>query len=62
MKKALSSGTWLLPMHDQPAKVDRMGRVVGRLEGKSIPGPLATFGNEDGRAFDQQLNLAECMS
>jgi glyoxylase-like metal-dependent hydrolase (beta-lactamase superfamily II) len=61
VKKALRSGTWLLPMHDQPAKLDRMGRVIGRLEGKSIPGPLATVGNEDGKALEPDLNRAQNM-
>ena len=61
VKKALSSGAWLLPMHDQPAKLDRAGRVIGRLEGKSIPGPLSTVEHEDGKAWDQDLSRAQNM-
>jgi glyoxylase-like metal-dependent hydrolase (beta-lactamase superfamily II) len=37
-KKALSSGVFLLPMHDRPAKVEH-SRVVGRLH-DSVPGPV----------------------
>ena len=41
VKKALQSGSWLLPMHDQPARLDRTGRVTGRLRGTVIPGPVS---------------------
>ena len=37
IKKALNSGTFVLPMHDFPARVEH-GRVVARL-GQSVPGP-----------------------
>lgn len=39
IKKALATGDWLLPGHDQPAKVE-FGRVVGRVEGSVVPGPV----------------------
>lgn len=38
IKKLLSNYTFLLPMHDKPAKVERQ-RVVGRL-GAIVPGPI----------------------
>jgi glyoxylase-like metal-dependent hydrolase (beta-lactamase superfamily II) len=38
IKKVLSSGTFVLPIHDWPARVER-GRVVSRLIGDSVPGP-----------------------
>lgn len=38
IKKALASGTWLLPMHDAPAKLEKGGLVVGRVAGTSVPG------------------------
>jgi glyoxylase-like metal-dependent hydrolase (beta-lactamase superfamily II) len=38
IKKALNSGTFLLPLHDWPARVAN-GRVVSRLVGGSVPGP-----------------------
>jgi len=37
IKKALNSGTFVLPIHDYPARVEH-GRVVSRL-GQSVPGP-----------------------
>jgi glyoxylase-like metal-dependent hydrolase (beta-lactamase superfamily II) len=37
IKKALNSGTYVLPMHDFPARVDG-GRVVARLR-DAVPGP-----------------------
>jgi glyoxylase-like metal-dependent hydrolase (beta-lactamase superfamily II) len=37
IKKALNAGTFVLPMHDFPARVDH-GRVVARLRG-AVPGP-----------------------
>jgi glyoxylase-like metal-dependent hydrolase (beta-lactamase superfamily II) len=37
IKKALNSGTFLLPVHDYPARIES-GRVVARL-GQSVPGP-----------------------
>jgi glyoxylase-like metal-dependent hydrolase (beta-lactamase superfamily II) len=39
--KVMRSGSWILPMHDQPVKVDRAEAVVGRLEGTTLPGPVA---------------------
>jgi glyoxylase-like metal-dependent hydrolase (beta-lactamase superfamily II) len=39
IKRALEAGDWLLPCHDRPAKVD-LGRVVGRVEGTVVPGPV----------------------
>jgi glyoxylase-like metal-dependent hydrolase (beta-lactamase superfamily II) len=38
IKRALNSGTFLLPIHDWPARV-RSGRVLSRLVGDSVPGP-----------------------
>jgi glyoxylase-like metal-dependent hydrolase (beta-lactamase superfamily II) len=38
IKKALSSGTFILPIHDYPARVE-YGRVISRLIGGSVPGP-----------------------
>lgn len=38
IKKALNSGTFVLPIHDYPARV-RHGRVLSRLTGDSVPGP-----------------------
>jgi glyoxylase-like metal-dependent hydrolase (beta-lactamase superfamily II) len=40
IKKALNSCTWLLPAHDQPARIAKGGIVVGRLEGAVVPGPV----------------------
>ena len=37
IKKALNSGTFVLPIHDYPARIEG-GRVVARL-GQSVPGP-----------------------
>lgn len=37
IKKALNSGTFLLPIHDYPARVEH-GRVLSRLR-ESVPGP-----------------------
>ena len=37
IKKALSSGTFVLPVHDFPARVES-GQVTARL-GRSVPGP-----------------------
>jgi glyoxylase-like metal-dependent hydrolase (beta-lactamase superfamily II) len=38
IKKALNSGTFLLPMHDLPGRVEH-GRIVARLTGGTVPGP-----------------------
>ena len=38
IKKALNSGTFVLPIHDYPARVE-YGRVISRLIGGSVPGP-----------------------
>lgn len=38
IKRALNSGTFVLPIHDWPARVEH-GRVVARLVGDSVPGP-----------------------
>jgi glyoxylase-like metal-dependent hydrolase (beta-lactamase superfamily II) len=38
IKRALESGAWLLPGHDQPARIE-WGQVVGRVEGSVVPGP-----------------------
>jgi glyoxylase-like metal-dependent hydrolase (beta-lactamase superfamily II) len=38
IKKALNSGTFVLPLHDWPARVES-GRIVSRLVGGSVPGP-----------------------
>ena len=35
---ALNSGTFLLPIHDYPARIEH-GRVISRLVGDSVPGP-----------------------
>lgn len=40
IKKALASGSWLLPSHDAPARVQKGGLVIGRVAGLSIPGPV----------------------
>jgi glyoxylase-like metal-dependent hydrolase (beta-lactamase superfamily II) len=40
IKKALHSGTFVLPLHDWPARVEH-GRVLSRLVGDSVPGPEA---------------------
>jgi hypothetical protein len=37
IKKALNSGTFVLPMHDFPARVEG-GKVVARLK-QAVPGP-----------------------
>lgn len=37
IKKALNSGTFVLPIHDWPARVQN-GRVLSRLVGDSVPG------------------------
>ena len=38
IKKLLNNYTYLLPIHDKPAKVDHQ-RIVGRLE-QQVPGPI----------------------
>ena len=38
VKKLLNHNTFLLPIHDKPAKVEH-GRIVGRLE-MQVPGPI----------------------
>lgn len=38
IKRALNSGTFLLPVHDWPARISH-GRVLTRLVGDSVPGP-----------------------
>jgi glyoxylase-like metal-dependent hydrolase (beta-lactamase superfamily II) len=38
IKKLLSAGKFLLPVHDKPAKIER-GQVVGRMD-MAIPGPV----------------------
>src|SRR6185295_11521212 len=38
IKKALNSGTFLLPIHDYPARIENQ-RVVSRFVGDSVPGP-----------------------
>ena len=43
VKRALANATWLLPMHDAPAKIERGGLVVGRVAGNSIPGPVTAL-------------------
>lgn len=37
VKRALNSGTFILPIHDHPARVDH-GRVISRLK-ETVPGP-----------------------
>ena len=49
IKKVLNSGSFLLPMHDFPAVVDR-GRVIGRLH-ETVPGPMAPVKNENRNWF-----------
>ena len=49
IKKALNSGSFLLPMHDFPAVVDR-GQVIGRLH-ETVPGPMAPVKNENRNWF-----------
>jgi hypothetical protein len=36
----LNSGRWILPIHDRPAVVERT-RVVGRVLGDTVPGPVS---------------------
>jgi hypothetical protein len=38
IKKLLNNYTFLLPIHDRPAKIERQ-KVVGRL-GMTVPGPM----------------------
>ena len=38
IKKLLSAGAFLLPVHDKPAKIAH-GQVVGRMD-MSVPGPV----------------------
>jgi glyoxylase-like metal-dependent hydrolase (beta-lactamase superfamily II) len=64
VKKALHSGSWLLPMHDIPARVDRIGLVTGRLEGTTIPGPAAPlkespFVDDKGRSSTRVPDLSD---
>jgi glyoxylase-like metal-dependent hydrolase (beta-lactamase superfamily II) len=44
IKKALNASSFLLPMHDRPAVIDR-GRVIGRLH-DTVPGPMLPIKNE----------------
>jgi glyoxylase-like metal-dependent hydrolase (beta-lactamase superfamily II) len=60
VKKALHSGSWLLPMHDQPAKLTRTGCVVGRLEGTVIPGPVRPV--DEATAIAYQTGQPEALS
>jgi hypothetical protein len=39
IKRALEAGSWLLPSHDKPARV-QYGQVIGRVEGLMVPGPV----------------------
>jgi glyoxylase-like metal-dependent hydrolase (beta-lactamase superfamily II) len=39
VKKVVHSGQWILPTHDQPARMARGGVVAGRLVGTVVPGP-----------------------
>src|SRR5208337_3631211 len=41
VKKALQSGSWLLPMHDAPAQIAAGGVVIGRVVGIHVPGPVS---------------------
>lgn len=38
LKKALAKASWLLPMHDAPARVGPGGLVTGRVAGARVPG------------------------
>ena len=49
IKQALNSGSFLLPMHDFPAVIDR-GRVIGRLQ-ETVPGPMAPVRKENRNWF-----------
>ena len=49
IKQALNSGSFLLPMHDFPAVIDR-GRVIGRLH-ETVPGPMAPVKKENRNWF-----------
>lgn len=49
IKQALNSGSFLLPMHDLPAVIDR-GRVIGRLH-ETVPGPMAPVKKENRNWF-----------
>jgi glyoxylase-like metal-dependent hydrolase (beta-lactamase superfamily II) len=44
IKRALNSGTFVLPIHDYPARVEH-GRVMSRLIGDSVPGPELAVGH-----------------
>jgi glyoxylase-like metal-dependent hydrolase (beta-lactamase superfamily II) len=39
IKRALEAGSWLLPSHDKPARV-QCGQVIGRVAGLVVPGPV----------------------
>ena len=45
VKKALQSGSWLLPMHDAPARIAPGGVVIGRVAGIHVPGPVTPIEN-----------------
>ena len=49
IKQALNSGSFLLPMHDLPAVIDR-GRVIGRLH-ETVPGPMSPVKKENRNWF-----------
>jgi glyoxylase-like metal-dependent hydrolase (beta-lactamase superfamily II) len=40
IRRVLNSGRWILPIHDRPAVVERT-RVVGRVLGDTVPGPVS---------------------
>lgn len=44
IKKVLNQADWILPLHDKPARVDELGRVVGRVDGGVVPGPVVAYG------------------
>src|SRR5438128_1890701 len=45
IKKVLNSGTFVLPVHDYPARLEH-GRVVARL-GQAVPGPETPVATDD---------------
>lgn len=40
MKKIINRSDWILPMHDAPALLDKTKKIVGRVNGRKVPGPV----------------------
>jgi N-acyl homoserine lactone hydrolase len=58
MKKALHGGDWLLPMHDAPARVEKGGKIVGRVWGDTVPGPVTPI---EGKSSPTNLAVGTTM-